>query len=88
MHVAIPTVIFLFCYKIFGRKALPAILYPVVVMFSTVYLGEHYLIDGIAGMMLATAVFLAMEKFVYKDPEIAVNKKTGIGRWSANTNSE
>ena len=35
-------------------------LYPVTMTFATLYLGEHYLLDGLAGMALGVLCFLAV----------------------------
>ena len=37
--------------------------YPLLVWFSVVYLGEHYVIDVIAGVAYAQMVFLVVYKF-------------------------
>jgi len=64
LHAMFPWLISLFALKIKKTKALPILLYPVAVWFSAVYLGEHYVIDIIGGVIYATIAFLLVEKLV------------------------
>jgi membrane-associated phospholipid phosphatase len=64
LHAMFPWLISLFALKIKKTKALPILLYPVAVWFSAVYLGEHYVIDIIGGVIYATCAFLLVEKLV------------------------
>jgi membrane-associated phospholipid phosphatase len=71
LHTAYPTYIFLVCASVWGRKALPVILLPFGVAFSTVYLGHHYVIDALGG--IAYAVFFFSTVFLWlKKREIVV----------------
>ena len=59
LHAAFATLFVLFVYKLFGKKwGRLAMLYPVAIYFGTVYQGEHYLFDELAGGLLALIVFL------------------------------
>lgn len=53
LHGAYPLLVFLFALRFFKYKALPFILYVLGVWFSLVYLGEHYVVDIIAGAIYA-----------------------------------
>ncbi len=64
MHSALPFLIFLFAFKIWKKKALPVLIFPVGVWFSAVYLGEHYVIDVLGGIAYAMIAFLAVEKLL------------------------
>jgi membrane-associated phospholipid phosphatase len=64
MHSALPWLVFLFAFKIWGKKALPVLVLPVGTWFSAVYLGEHYFVDVLGGILYATAAFLAVEKLL------------------------
>lgn len=58
LHAAWPSIIFLFVvnkYRRFGWLLLP---YVLMVGFSVVYLGEHYVIDVLVGMLYALLAFL------------------------------
>jgi membrane-associated phospholipid phosphatase len=54
LHSAYPWLIALFAIKAWGRKASPIIIFPTAIWFSAVYLGEHYVIDVIGGIVYAT----------------------------------
>jgi len=60
LHAAYPTYIALVAIAVWGRKALPVIALPLAVVFATVYLGHHYLIDALAGALLSLAAFAAI----------------------------
>ena len=58
LHTAFPFLCTLIAFHHFGRRAIPMALYSVSVFFTIGYLGEHYLVDIIAGLLLAVAVYL------------------------------
>ncbi len=64
MHSALPWLVFLFAFKIWRWKALPALSIPVGTWFSAVYLGEHYFTDVLGGIAYATIAFIAVEKLL------------------------
>jgi len=64
MHSAMPWLVFLFAFKIWKWKALPALSIPVGTWFSAVYLGEHYFSDVLGGIAYATIAFIAAEKLL------------------------
>jgi membrane-associated phospholipid phosphatase len=64
LHAMYPWLISLYALKIEKRKALPVLLFPIGVWFSAVYLGEHYVVDLIGGVIYATCAFLLVEKLV------------------------
>jgi membrane-associated phospholipid phosphatase len=57
LHTAYPTYIALVCVSVWGRKALPILLLPIAVAFSTFYLGHHWVVDALAGATYAFASF-------------------------------
>ena len=57
LHTAYPTLIALVCVAVWGRKALPVLLLPLGVAFSTFYLGHHWVIDALAGAGYAVFFF-------------------------------
>ncbi|MGB2694887.1 MAG: phosphatase PAP2 family protein [Dehalococcoidia bacterium] len=65
LHAAFPWLLFLFSLKIWGRRALPVVLYPVFIWWSIVYSGHHYVVDAIAGTGYATATFYALSGHPY-----------------------
>jgi membrane-associated phospholipid phosphatase len=61
LHSALPWVIALFALKIWRVKALPILVLPVGIWFSAVYLGEHYVVDVLAGIAYSTLAFVFVE---------------------------
>ncbi len=61
MHSALPWLISLFTIKIWKTKALPILIFPIGVWFSAVYLGEHYFVDVLGGILYATVAFVVVE---------------------------
>ncbi len=64
LHAMYPTLISLYALKIKKAKALPVLIFPIGVWLSTIYLGEHYVIDVIGGAAFATCAFLVAEKII------------------------
>ena len=61
---ALPLLISLFAIKIWKKKALPILIFPVGVWFSAAYLGEHYVVDVLGGIAYAVAAFIVVEKIL------------------------
>jgi membrane-associated phospholipid phosphatase len=64
LHAMYPWLIFLYALKIKKTRALPVFLFPVGVWFSTVYLGEHYVVDIIGAVIYGTCAFFLAEKLI------------------------
>lgn len=64
LHAMYPWLISLFSLKIGKAKALPILVFPAGVWFSTVYLGEHYVVDLIGAVIYGTCAFLIAEKLI------------------------
>lgn len=64
LHATYPWLISLYAIKMKRIKALPILIIPVGVWFSAVYLGEHYIIDLMAGVAYSTAAFFLVEKVI------------------------
>lgn len=61
LHAAYATLLVMFVYKLYGKKwAALATIYPLMIYFGTVYQGEHYVIDEIAGALYAVVAFFAV----------------------------
>lgn len=60
LHAAFPFLAFLALRRSFPRGAWFALAWSIAVAFSVVYLGEHYVIDVIAGALLAAASWWVM----------------------------
>lgn len=58
MHAAYPFLGYLFAARLMGWRALPLLGYTLCVWLSIVYLGEHYVIDVIGGVVFAVGAFL------------------------------
>jgi len=75
LHAAYPWMAFLFAFIIWGKKGLPMILLPLGISLSAVYLGEHYIIDIIAGFIYATLTYLVVER-LYSRKDISKDQPT------------
>lgn len=64
LHTAYPTYIALVALATWGRRALPVILLPLGVAFSSFYLGHHWVIDALAGAAYAAFFFATVFLFV------------------------
>lgn len=58
LHAALPLLLALTLIRIWGARAWPLVLYPITMGFNLVYLGEHYVIDVLAGYGVAVVAFL------------------------------
>lgn len=57
-HAAYPLLFFLFLRRQFGRAAYLALIYIVLLVFSIMYLGQHYFIDALVGFAYAAGSYL------------------------------
>lgn len=58
LHAAYATLFAMFVFMAFGRRwGIVSLVYPAAIYFSTVYLGEHYLIDEVIGSLYAVGGF-------------------------------
>lgn len=71
VHAAYPWLIFLFIADKYTKFIVPAALYVAGVWFSVVYLGEHYVIDVIAGCVYASVAFIIIH-YLYKSRQSPV----------------
>jgi membrane-associated phospholipid phosphatase len=58
LHAAWPFYLLFYCLYVWGRKALPAVILPVGVALSSIYLGHHYVVDVLAGIIYAAVTFV------------------------------
>jgi len=58
LHASYPLLIFLFVLKFFKKYIWIPLIYMITVWFSIVYIGEHYIVDVLAGIMFTIASFL------------------------------
>jgi PAP2 superfamily len=57
LHAGYPFLAFLFARRVFGRAGWLVLAYAACVWFAIVYLGEHYVVDAIAGVAYATVAY-------------------------------
>jgi hypothetical protein len=60
LHAAFPWLVFLMLHQELRRRAWWFLPYCLALWLAIVYMGEHYAIDAIAGVVYATAVFYAV----------------------------
>jgi membrane-associated phospholipid phosphatase len=63
LHAAFPFLGALFALRLWGRRAWLTLVYTACVWLSIVYLGEHYIVDIIGGVVFALAVFFGEDAF-------------------------
>ncbi|MDD5693501.1 MAG: phosphatase PAP2 family protein [Patescibacteria group bacterium] len=61
LHAAYPTLVFLYLLKYFGKKMWWFIIYVFGVWFAIIYLGHHYVIDAVIGILYAVVTFYTVE---------------------------
>ena len=61
LHAGFPWLVLLYAVKFFGRRGLVFFAYSPVLWFSVVYLGHHWVIDLIAGIIWATVCYVAVQ---------------------------
>lgn len=57
LHAALPAICALLALRYLGRVGLLVVGYALAVCVAVIYLGEHYLVDTLAGWLLALAVY-------------------------------
>ncbi|HXH23098.1 MAG TPA: phosphatase PAP2 family protein [Dehalococcoidia bacterium] len=57
LHAALPMLVSFVAISLAGRKAMLTLAYPIAGGFSWIYLGEHYVIDVLAGWLYALLAF-------------------------------
>lgn len=62
LHVALPFAMALVLWRVSRGKGLLAFVYSALMALSLVYLGEHYVIDTIAGSGMAFGLFVASQR--------------------------
>lgn len=60
IHAAFPVLVWLVLWRLFPRWGWAWVVYPLAMAFSVVYLGEHYVVDVLAGWLYAIAAFFAI----------------------------
>lgn len=66
MHAAYPLLILIYAIKFFGKRAWFFSIYVAIVWFSIVYLGEHYVVDVIAGAIYAIIFYFVAMKMLHQ----------------------
>jgi hypothetical protein len=58
LHAGVPMLVSFIVMSLWGRRALPVLLYPLLGGLAWIYLGEHYLVDVLAGWLYAAGAFV------------------------------
>lgn len=66
MHAAYAFLIFLFSLRYFKIKGLLVLPYVLAIWISIIYLGEHYVIDVVAGAVYASFFFLISKEILHR----------------------
>jgi hypothetical protein len=78
LHAAFPILLGLILWRIFRWKAFPFNLYVFLMLFAIVYTGDHYVVDIIAGGLLALLCYAAAVLITKKD--LAANEPSSDGQ--------
>lgn len=78
LHAAYPWLIFLVIASRIGKKSAVLLPYVLGVWFTVVYLGEHYVIDVIMGIIYASLAFLIVHYAEKKHFKPALEKSTAF----------
>jgi hypothetical protein len=78
LHAAFPILLGLILWRIFRWKAFPFTLYVFLMLFAIVYTGDHYVVDIIAGGLLAFLCYAAAVLITKKD--LAANEPSSDGQ--------
>jgi len=57
LHAAYPWLFFLFACRLWGKRGALVAIYPLAVFFAVIYLGHHYVIDVIGGVLYASVSY-------------------------------
>lgn len=84
LHCAYAILFAMFVFRFFGRKwGMLASVYPLIIVFGVVYMGEHYVFDVITGALLAVAVYYAVPYMMsWSLPRIAFTRKKAAYAWA------
>lgn len=61
LHAALPFLMLLYAIAFYGKKGYLAIIFPLGISLSAVYLGEHYVIDILIGFIYAAIAFYVIQ---------------------------
>lgn len=64
LHAAFPILCSLLLWGIYRWRSWPFHLYTLVVLFTIIYTGDHYVVDALAGLVLAVACYYIARRFV------------------------
>jgi hypothetical protein len=65
LHTAWAVLVAIFAWKYFGKKwGMLSTSYPLIIIFGTIYEGEHYAIDAILGIVYALAAYALAPKIL------------------------
>jgi membrane-associated phospholipid phosphatase len=76
LHAAYPFLIFLFAFRHYGKRAWPLAALPLGIGFSIVYLGEHYVVDLLAGLFYVLVVYFLVEKIFSGERNVEHQEKS------------
>jgi hypothetical protein len=66
VHSAYPTLLFLFLRRLHPLWGIAAFLYAASIWFTVVYLGEHYAVDAVGGILYAAAAVIIVNRMPEK----------------------
>ncbi len=76
LHAAFPFLACLLIWRLYRWKALPFYVYTAVVIFTIVYTGDHYIVDILAGLLLAVVCYFLAARYIKSRPTVESETST------------
>lgn len=85
LHCAYAIIFAIFVFKLFGRKwGMVSAVYPALMIFGVVYMGEHYFFDVVTGAVLAVASYYAAPYLMrWARPQVVYTRKKARLAWAS-----
>lgn len=82
LHCAYAIIFSMFVFRYFGRKwGMISAIYPSLILFGVVYMGEHYVFDVITGALLAVVAYNVVPYLIRRLQPTVLRAR----RWASNT---
>jgi len=73
VHVGVTVINMLFAFEINRKLGIIALVYFVFVLWSSVFLAWHYLVDGLASLLIVVAIYYSTKLIIRKPATLTVS---------------